>query len=226
MHPLDGAREQVYGAREHLDLLRPEIKDFTKVVSNRVSLQYQKGVVNIGGKIREVPIGSLRAPSNLPAPPRTARLIGEVVQNLRVALDFLIYEMACFDSKSIVEKSQFVIVDSPEEFKGQLWHLRGMSADHIAAIERLQPYKGTNWTKLLRDLSNPSKHRLLTIVKHPVIVTVHNENTERILAGEHVDVNDYASIKITFDNGPPVIEGLEQLISDVAHTLDAFQHEF
>src|SRR5262245_2994099 len=31
-----------------------------------------------------------------------------------------------------------------------------------AAIEALQPYNGCNWTKALRDISNPDKHRNIT----------------------------------------------------------------
>jgi hypothetical protein len=37
--------------------------------------------------------------------------------------------------------------------------LKGINPLHMAAIERLQPYKGCGWTKMLRDLSNPDKHR-------------------------------------------------------------------
>lgn len=82
MHPLDGAREQVSGAREHLDLLKPEIASFAEIVANKVTLNYQKGVVRINGEEREVPIGQATAPANLPSQPGVARLIGEVIQNL------------------------------------------------------------------------------------------------------------------------------------------------
>ena len=150
----------------------------------------------------------------------------KVVENLRSALDYLIYKLACFDSKGIVDKTQFVIVDSEENFQSNKWHLNGLSGEHIAAIERLQPYRGCNWTQLIRDISNPDKHEHLTAIKHPIVVSIDSGNTDRILAGQDVGVNDYASIQIAFSNGPPVIEGLEQLISDVAHTLDAFEPEF
>ncbi len=226
MHPLDGADEQVNGAREHLDALRPEILAFAKVVTDSTSLNYQKGVVSIKGRDIEVPFGTAIAPVNLPPPLRCRRLIAETIQNLRAALDYLVYEMACYDAKAIVEKTQFVIVDCEKDFLAQKWHLRGMSGYHIAMIQRLQPYAGCHWTTLLRDLSNPSKHERLTAVKHPVIFSISDANTQAILAGKHVDVNDYASVRISFSNGPPVIESLEQLVLDVAHTLDAFKPEF
>lgn len=226
MHQLDGAREHIYGAQEHLDMLRPEIQSFAQIVSKDVSLKYVKGFVTIKGQQREVPIGTASFPMNRPTPPRAARLIGEVVQNLRSALDYLVYELARFDSKSAVDKTQFVIADSEENFLSSKWHLRGLSGDHIAAIERLQPYRGCEWTKFIRDISNPDKHRHLTALKHPTVISIDSRNTERILAGQKAEVGDYASIQIAFSNGPPVIEGLEQLIADVAHTLDAFESEF
>ena len=226
MQPLDGAYEQVNGAREHLDALRPEIEAFVKVVANDVSLKYEKGITNIGGRQRVVPIGTARFPINRPAPQMARRLIGETIQNLRKALDYLVYELACFDSKSIVEKTQFVIVDSEEGFRKNLWHLNGLTGEHKTMFERLQPYKGCNWTKLLRDLSNPDKHKHLTAVKHPVSIRIDPSNTEAILAGKSVDVYNYASIQITFSNGPPVIESLEQLVLDVTQVLDIFKPEF
>jgi len=38
MQPLDGAYEQISGAREHLDALRPEIEAFAKMIANKVLL--------------------------------------------------------------------------------------------------------------------------------------------------------------------------------------------
>ena len=226
MQPLDGAYEQVNGAREHLDALKPEIEAFVKVIANEVSLKYKKGIINIKGKQLNVPIGTATFPINRPAPPRASRLIGEVIQSLRKALDYLVYELACFDAKSIVEKTQFVIVDSEEKFRENLWHLQGLSGEHRAMFERLQPYNGCNWTKLIRDLSNPDKHKTLTAIRHFTGIHIDPANTEAILAGKQVDVNDYATIEITFVKGPPVIAGLQQLVLDVTHTLDVFKPEF
>ncbi len=173
-----------------------------------------------------MPIGSASGPMNLPAPDRVRRLIGETIQNLRKALDYLVYDLACFDSKSIIDRTQFVIVDSEEDFKKNLRHLEGLTGEHRTMFERLQPYNGCNWTKLIRDLSNPDKHRTLTAVRHPIAIRLNAGNTNAILAGKQVDVDSYASIKITFNKGSPVIESLEQLVLHVAHTLDMFKPEF
>ncbi len=226
MQPLDGAYEQINGAREHFDLLKPELGAFAKIIANEVTLNYQKGIVNIKGKRLHVPIGTATAPVNRPASLRVSRLIGETIQNLRTALEYLVYQLACFDAKSSVEKTQFVIVDSEKEFRKNTWHLNGLTGEHMAMFERLQPYNGCNWTKLIRDLSNPDKHKTLTAVSHPVTVRINDSNTDAILAGKQVDVNSYASVHITFSDGSPVIETLEQLVSEVAHVLKVFEPEF
>ncbi len=226
MHPLDGAYEQINGAREHLDLLRPEIEDLTKSVSDNVSLKYEMGTVNIQGRQVRTPIGTAQGQFNVPAPLKVSRLVGATIQDLRTALDYLVYELACFDSKSIVEKTQFVIVDCEMDFRSNKRHLNGLTGEHIAMFERLQPYNGCYWTGLLRDLSNPAKHKHLTAIRQSASIRLSDYNTAAILAGKDMDVDDYATIKIAFGNGSPVIEGLEQLVLEVAHTLSDFKPLF
>lgn len=226
MHPLDGAHEQVNGAREHLDALKPEIDTFAEEIANSISLKYKRGFVKINGRHLLVPIATAGFPVNRPAPLKTSRLIGEVIQPLRKSLEYLAYELVRFDSKSIKEQTQFIIVDSPEKFRSNLWRLDGLIPEHIAMFEMLQPYKGCNWTKLIRDLSNPDKHKTLTAIKHPVALSLDPSNTEAILAGNNVSMDSYASIKITFSNGTPVIKGLEQLVLDVTKTIHLFDFEF
>ncbi|HEY33431.1 MAG TPA: hypothetical protein G4O10_10065 [Dehalococcoidia bacterium] len=189
-------------------------------------MNYEKGVVDIKGKRLETRIGTATAPINYPAPLRARRIIGDVIQSLRKALDYLVYELARYDSKSVVEKTQFVIVDSEKDFKRQKWHLRGLTGEHIAMLERLQPYNGCNWTKLIETLSNPDKHKTLTAIRHYTGIRLDGSHENVIISGKKVDVDSYATIKITFNDGTPVIEGLEQLVLDVTNTLKLFNSEF
>ena len=227
MHALDGANERVNGAREHLHTLKPLVTSFGQEIANSVSLDYKMGSITMGGRRRRVPIGKT---SSLiaPAPARVSRLIGEVVQNLRSALEYLIYELACLDAKRIVEKTQFPVADGEEDFKGLLerYHLMVLTPEHVAAVKRLQPFDGCQWTKWLVTLSNPDKHQRLTVVKSPVVVRVDPRITKEILAGGHVDAQSYATVTVTFGEGTPVIKGLEQLILKVAQTLRDFHPEF
>jgi hypothetical protein len=180
-----------------------------------------------GRKVRAVR-GSLSGPLNFPAPPRISTLIGEVVQNLRTALDYLVYELASLDAKRTVDRTQFPVADTEERFEDLLgrYNLKVLTPEHIGAIKRLQPCDGCQWTRRLSDLSNPDKHRHLTAVKSPIAVALCPGSTEAILAGQPVDVRADILIRITFTDGTPVIDGLEQLQSQVARTLDAFKPEF
>ncbi|HLF72314.1 MAG TPA: hypothetical protein VI759_09210 [Dehalococcoidia bacterium] len=229
MHPLDNANERVNGARENLDALKPLVADFAQVVANGVSLNYEEREIIIDGKRRKVPYGTARAVLNQPAPLRLSRILGYVIQDLRTAMEYLIYELTCFDARQVVEKTQFPVADTEEIFDDLLdrYHLRGnLSGDHIAAIERLQPYKGCDWVKWLIGFSNPDKHKHLTGLRSPVALSIDERNTKAILAGQAVDVNSYASITIAFSDGTPVIEGLEQLVSQVAQILSDFHSQF
>jgi hypothetical protein len=108
-------------------------------------------------------------------PPEMAAIqAGETVQNLRSAMDYLVFELAKLDTGGVEQEgTQFPIDDSPSSFEqhstpltkkgkpNRLNMLPGLSSSHIDAIEELQPYKGTYWIRRLRDLSNLDKHRSL-----------------------------------------------------------------
>ena len=93
---------------------------------------------------------------------------GELVQNLRTALDYLVFLLCARDAGSEQEGTQFLIEDGKGSVAAR-WgfdfhaprRLKGMKPKHVDMIENLQPYKGTYWTGRLRDLSNPDKHRHL-----------------------------------------------------------------
>lgn len=91
---------------------------------------------------------------------------GEVLtSNLRPALDYLVYALAWLDSGDPQKGTQFPICDTPEQFeaKSGRW-LKGLNDTHIAALRQLQPFEGGDHFRLLRDLSNPAKHRHLTVL--------------------------------------------------------------
>lgn len=225
MHPFDGAYEQVNGGWEHLDVLKPEIRTFSRDVADNVSLEYQRGTVNIAGRESTAPIGKAKC-KTVQAPQKVSRLIGEVIQNSRKALDYLVYEVARFDAHHIVDNTQFPVADKEENFEQLLrrYNLRGnLTPEHIAALKRLQPFEGCEWTRWLTDHSNPDKHRFLTVVKSPVVIKIDPSVTEAKLAGEHVDAENYTSVQITFSDGAPVIESLEQLLLKTIETLDSFK---
>jgi len=164
-------------------------------------------------------------------------VIGEVCYHLRSALDYLVYELAINDSGKAQEHTQFPIVDSPNEFGGAAnRNLRGLNAAHIATIERLQPYNGCEWTKILRGLSNRDKHRHLTLTASLTMGHVQFWPTPPIVSqgpvrrarfrGIEVYVQYPFSISVLFKDGGPVVKTLRVLQAEIASTLEAFKPEF
>lgn len=109
---------------------------------------------------------------------------GDVVHNLRSALDHLAWQLALLTTSTPYNFTQFPIALTEGEFRrdrGQKM-IRDLSPKHRARIETFQPYHGTNtaWTPFalrdLRVLSNTDKHRLInatvakSVAKHQVMV--------------------------------------------------------
>ncbi len=227
MHELDGAYERTRRTRNHLTNLRRRIKAFTQLIRDDVDIERKPATFRLpdGREVTAV-LGSATSTIR-PVPLIISILVGETIYNLRAALDYLVYELARHDAKRIVDGTQFPIESREESFKGRrnTW-LKGISDDHVTAIERLQPYKGCNWSSLLRDLSNPDTHRHLTAVKNPIVVSPSPGSTEAINAGQTVDVKDDVSVSIVLHGGTPVVEALQQLQSEITQALDAFKPEF
>ena len=106
-------------------------------------------------------------------PDMTNVYMGEAIQNLRTALDYLVFALAKTDNAGVEQEgTQFLIEDDPGHGSGAhrfgFLHnaprrLKNMKQAHIDLIENLQPYKGCFWTRRIRDLSNPDKHRKLYV---------------------------------------------------------------
>jgi hypothetical protein len=104
---------------------------------------------------------------------RTGVWVGETLFNLRGALDYLVYEIACVcNQHRHVRNTQFPICDDPEVFMAQATgkhprtgkrvtcRLKHVPPAVVARIAELQPCSdpACEWTRLLRELSNPAKH--------------------------------------------------------------------
>jgi hypothetical protein len=182
--------------------------------------------------------------------PEVSIIVGEAVYNLRAALDYLVYELAALDSKSIQENTQFPICDTERKFDdARKRHLAGVSSQHVLAIEEYQPYRNCQWTRTLRDISNPDKHRELTLCEERMSgdFTIRVGTPERIEwdasnntvptsvpvggtidvgANEHVRIEGLISLYIEFADGLRVIDTLKELKASVAALLDRFDPEF
>jgi hypothetical protein len=96
---------------------------------------------------------------------------GDILYNLRAALDHLAYQLAWVKGtrdKGILGRTYFPIFDSAKKYKtGKSGKVEGLSQAAIDAIDATEPYKGGNDT--LWQL-----HRLNIIDKHRIILAVAN----------------------------------------------------
>ncbi len=170
-------------------------------------------------------------------------LIGEIIYNLRAALDYLIFELAALDSGCVIEGTQFPIESNKKGFKSCVrrgW-LEGLNATHIALIEGLQPYRGNAWAAALKNLSNPDKHRALTPSQVEHEFTFHIADRDHIADfsdipgairtavtadGTEVYIKAVLLSAVQFRDGTPVIETLEEIKSQIARVLETFKPDF
>jgi hypothetical protein len=173
-----------------------------------------------------VTIGHIRVP------PLIAILIGEAVYNLRAALDYLVYELSILDSGKAAERIQFPLESCDKGWaKRETGWLCGVSDHHKASIKLLQPFNNVIWTTTLRELSNPDKHRHLTVASQGTKVTVSGSGSLKVYANrvtitEPVEVEYQSAATILFQDGSLVIETLNELQSQVAQVIDTFEPDF
>jgi hypothetical protein len=115
-------------------------------------------------------ISSTRVIVNNPIPPEVPLLIGDCLQNLRTALDYLVWELVLAAKGTPNKKNEFPICTSKDLFEESLkrGRLDGVPVLAKTAIERLQPYNTGNdpmkarlW--VLNHLTNINKHRRLLL---------------------------------------------------------------
>jgi len=156
-------------------------------------------------------------------------IAGEVLYNLRAALDYLVYALCTKDAGSGHDGTQFPIEDSPDGFSGNVARfLNGLNAAHVALIERLQPYNGCDWTRRLRDLSVPDQHgHIQALTTQVSLVSPFGVEPADVSApSDEVDMEVKLALSVAFRDGTRVIETLEQIKHHVASTLEQFKSEF
>jgi hypothetical protein len=238
---LDNAYARLDRAKQHLTRIKGETTIFWR------------SLPSLGGYIDPETGGTITVDhARMLIPSILNILVRETIYNLRAALDYLVYELALLDSGQPQEGTQFPIEDTLEGWqvcirggkRGKGCYLRGLSGKHKERIQTLQPCFGCEWTRLLRDVSNPDKHRTLTIVKarqtfrrEPkgnglVIINPSRKGRTTLFSlriGKHgnpLDVNTNVSSEISFSDGFPVIKTLQVIQSQVARVLNEFKPEF
>ena len=240
-HPLDGAYQRVNRARVHIDELDSLIDRFRKQYEDEfipdnhpTQTQILDYLINPGTKsvlgIYDRPISEL--PEDIPI------VVGEVIYNLRAALDYLVYELS-----GRKDRTQFPIEHCKLSKDGKhgfdtrrTTYLNGLTDSQVAAIEKLQPYKGCRWMKTLRDISNPDKHRHLTavdggykqtiVIQNSFVFPPPNIGTEAQAPNPERIFDLKRAIDVTFPDGEFVMTTVHFLEYAVKGVLISFQSEF
>src|SRR5215203_5440116 len=101
---------------------------------------------------------------------RVGVILGDVVHNLRGALEYLFYALSCHylgvsKTEKLGNQVQFPIEDDCQTLINKRVHFSKIPSRQWAVIEDAQPYNVTNpprrAMKAIRELSNRDKHRAL-----------------------------------------------------------------
>jgi hypothetical protein len=164
-------------------------------------------------------------------------LVAEIVHNLRAALDYLVYVLAESDAGTPQSGTQFLIEDSAQGFTGRSPRLLvGVSDEHVAIIRQFQPFKGCEWTGILRELDNASKHREVLSVGVDLSVATALQMTEYVVGGEldadgnppslGVEVYLKGPVEVLLPDRRQVVDTLRYLHTQVGNVLGLFVWEF
>jgi hypothetical protein len=158
-HPaLSGIREKIKWADKHIDDFKVAAAEFTnsKPYSLRVDTETESGK----------PLVQMLEVRNIP--PEISLTVGDAIQNLRSALDYLACGLVDANKGVIGRWTEFPIFDGPivtsrdkARFSGKV---EGMRQEAIDDIRDLHPYQGGD--NLLWRL-----HRLNIVGKHKMLVT-------------------------------------------------------
>jgi hypothetical protein len=99
-----------------------------------------------------------------PVPDDIALIAGDVLQNLRSAVDHLAYQLVLAAGNTPDTSTSFPIFDTPDKYKsGVQGKVKGMAETAVKAIDIVEPYQGGKGEILWRihRLNNIDKHRLI-----------------------------------------------------------------
>ncbi len=215
---LDNSFHRVARAEEHLSSLKVAIDKFDSIAP------IGHGIQTYGKLPKGLKIAIEYRPD---ISPMVSILVGEIIYNLRSALDYLVFELALLDSGKVQKGMQFLIENCEQNWNSrERSKLKGLSIKHKGVIHSLQPHRGCEWTKVLASISNPDKHRFLTPINATTTLHIGTQETGEDAPQRAVDVDVPVTHQIAFDDGVPLIETLEILKLKVADVLDMFRSDF
>ena len=171
---LADAWTRLYRAKENHDVLAGEAMSFL--------YEYVKGMVKGWDPESGSYVLRVRPAKESIMTGRPRALVADIVEDLRVALDYMVFELSALNRPDLNESvPQFVIADTKEEFDRQSKRrLRYLTIEQKTEfIERIQPFSGNPMLGILRDISGQSKHRRLLSVRDVSSWEIHMAEASR-----------------------------------------------
>lgn len=149
-------RIKIERAKEHIRQIETEVRSFLMtnpyIVRTKRDPQTRKLIYYLVS-VRDTPA-------------RMSAIAGDVLHNLRSALDHLAYHLVLVGGGTPSKQTYFPISDDAATYKTeQPGKVKGIRPDAIKAIDAIKPYGGGNDTLwCLHRLDNVDKHRLLITI--------------------------------------------------------------
>jgi hypothetical protein len=140
-------------AQEHINELQRIIDVWRKFDQNAFGIKVNPHTGDVTYYLKRVPA----------LPESVALIVGDILHNLRSALDYMACGMVVAGGGKITSKTKFPVREVAEDWeKSGLEMVRGAKQEALEALRRIGPYKAGNYFLwLLHRLNNIDKHRLL-----------------------------------------------------------------
>ncbi len=236
-HPIPHVVERIRRAREQIEALNAEVHKVARNSPNRIGTKVYMESESICRVVRVASIWQL-------PPDRWSVIVGEIIHDLRAALDNLVCALAYEYSKSPCEHTSFPIFGDANAYASArnakrrdgtiLDPIAGVHPDAQAIIKALQPYHRPDFQRdplwILSKLSNIDKHRLFhlsawwigSVDRFPVVWQPADTNLDVIDSGllhERGAVKhgtELAYLLVRLAKGQRVLEVDERLPFDIA----------
>ena len=134
---------------------------------NRFLYDYVKGMVKGFDRESGNFVLQLRHPRESNVKGRSRVLVSQIVENLRTALDYMIFQLSVLNEPHLNERlPQFVIAETEPDFQRHArTRLRYLNDEQKSFVEQIQPYRGNKMLTLLGKMTNAGKHRRLLSIQ-------------------------------------------------------------
>lgn len=210
MASLDSIHAKVFRAKQHYESLSSELNRYFQGKAGELLMEANLQT----NTIRVVGFEGPSIPTIVPL------IIGDCLQNLRSALDYLVWELVLAANNQPSERNAFPICRTSKGFTESLRRgsLVGIPDEATALIQSLQPYNGGDrWNQtilwILNELCNINKHRRILLTQLNTSFMLGERacprNYARVTAasGEKVEMDAEVVAFVAFNEG--VAKGVE-----------------